>query len=290
MQELVEEHMRDLFRLWLLPESSWAPAARSAALQHLPCSWPSVRPLVLAALDTVDARAAIHFLPELSSVLSAAALHCQTCIQAAAQASMEAQRALEGIEAAVPGGTDGKEGGQRGTDSEEFPEATMHAKPDVHRDVDAAEESIEVAADLQEGAQECEESLQGALRGGMDAEGSLLGRARTAEKFREGQEAQEAPRASVPLESVGMLSAVVEQSAQSGISTFLQAVTEIIRRIPHRFAALRRRNVLFLDDSFMFLRQVITATVRYKALSHTFALCAVCHELMLCVSEHSVPP
>jgi hypothetical protein len=73
--------------------------------------------------------------------------------------------------------------------------------------------------------------------------------------------------AGVPPESWKMLKAVAEQSAESGVSTVLRAVTEVIRRVPHRFAALTRRNVYFLDDSFMCIRQAVDAAVRPRRLT-----------------------
>ena len=90
LQDFLSEHCVELFRAWICPQERWSQAAKDAGLQHNVSTWLIVQPIATAALDSLPGREAVHFLPQLSSILTAAAVHCQRCIQAL---SFRAERA-----------------------------------------------------------------------------------------------------------------------------------------------------------------------------------------------------
>jgi hypothetical protein len=84
VQEVLSRHAEGLFTAWLLPETTWPAESQEAGLQHNVSSWPAVQPLASATLAAMPAREAVHFLPRLAQLVSAAAEHAQACARHAA--------------------------------------------------------------------------------------------------------------------------------------------------------------------------------------------------------------
>jgi hypothetical protein len=99
LQTFLSDNAAALFRAWLTPQEAWPEEARSKGLLHSVSSWSTIQPIATAVLEGLPAREAVHFLPQLSSLFTAAAVHTQRCIQAASFRAERAQDAADAAEA-----------------------------------------------------------------------------------------------------------------------------------------------------------------------------------------------